>query len=296
MTPSITSSITEGQAKQYRRFVEDATKNGCDLALQEIPLDKDGLQKLFERGDEFSVTIARAIADTTRELSLSNQFANEEVRSSCTYPKKYRVRDIIGQTNALRQLFSGVGFADEELAQRPLPVGAEGWFAIPRWENIAATYNDALQKVLALIKSKRTFYNFREGELGENQLKQTERAIAAWKKLGESQKGDILIVAAQFGLRHRGRSVRRAREVFIANEFGLGAFASGIMLLTHPEREEKWEQLHIDCAGDEFSPDAGGRFVRAPIFYFSDDRLEFRTSDVGNANEDDGSASGFLPQ
>jgi len=54
--------------------------------------------------------------------------------------------------------------------------------------------------------------------------------------MAEIKHHDILVVPAQFGLRHRGRSVRRVREVMNANEFGLGVFAIGIMLLTHPER------------------------------------------------------------
>ncbi len=33
------------------------------------------------------------------------------------------------------------------------------------------------------------------------------------------QPGDILIIAAQLGMSHRGRSVRLAREVFVANEW-----------------------------------------------------------------------------
>ena len=40
------TSITEGQKKQYFRFVEDA----AERALKETGLDKDGLQKLIENG------------------------------------------------------------------------------------------------------------------------------------------------------------------------------------------------------------------------------------------------------
>ncbi|MBU0624750.1 hypothetical protein KKF05_00220 [Patescibacteria group bacterium] len=107
---------------------------------------------------------------------------------------------------------------------------------------------------------------------------------------------DILVVPAQFGLRHRGRSVRRAREVFMANEFGLGAFAIGIMLLTHPEREVQWEQLHVDCAGDEFAPEAGGGFSGAPLFRFSGGGVGFSARWFDDAYEFCGSASAFLSQ
>lgn len=37
------TSITSSQERQYRKFVEDATKRGANLALKKVPLDKDGL-------------------------------------------------------------------------------------------------------------------------------------------------------------------------------------------------------------------------------------------------------------
>jgi hypothetical protein len=183
--------------------------------------------------------------------------------------------------------------------KRPLPNGAEGYFAIPRWQTVAPTYREAVEKVFALLAKQRKgkFQNYREGQLSEQYLRESEKTAAAFQKLGDEQKGyDILVVPAQFGIRHRGRSVRRAREVMNSLEFGLGAFAVGIMLLTHPEREIQWEQLHIDCAGDEFSPDGGGRFVVAPIFGFDDGELGFGSFWVRGPNGDYGSASGFVSQ
>jgi hypothetical protein len=105
------------------------------------------------------------------------------------------------------------------------------------------------------------------------------------------------VVPAQFGIRHRGRSVRRAREVMSANECGLGAFAIGIMILTHPERLSHYNDLWIDCAGDEFDdPDSGVRFDCAPCFEFDGDEVKFVTDYVVSASGSYGSASGFGPQ
>lgn len=286
-----TKSITSGQEKQYKRFVEDA----AEKALKKVGLDRDGLQKLIENGDEFQARIIAGI----RELSVSNQFADEEVESIYVYPAGYKVKGITAQTNILRQLLPGIGFADEKLAEQPLPANAEGWFAIPKWQSVAKTYNKAVQKMLELIKKQRKgkFYNWREGKLGAQYLRQHERTVKKLETLADQQKGyDILVVAAQFGLRHRGRSVRRAREVFIANEFGLGAFEIGCMLLTHPKRLQYYDDLWIDCAGDEYAPGAGDRFSLAPFFRFHDGRVEFDASWFGGAGSGCGSASGFLPQ
>jgi hypothetical protein len=291
MTATITS-ITDGQKKQYLRFVEDA----AERALAEVGLDKDGIQKLIENGDDFQADIVASIG----KHSISNQFADEEVESRFGYLSGYqKPKGITEQTNILRQLFPGVGFADEKIAEQPLPPNTEGWFAIPKWETMAATYGEAVQKVLDMIKKTRSgkFYNYRDGQLGPQYLRQSAKSVKAFQKLGTEQKDhDILVVAAQFGLRHRGRSVRRAREVMNATEFGLGAFAIGIMLLTHPERLKHYDDLWIDCAGDEFSYDGVGQFVYAPCFDFVGGRVGFDTSGVVYASGRYGSASASVSQ
>jgi len=152
------------QINQYKRFVEEA----ADKALAEIGLDGNELQKLINNGDEFQ---ARIIADI-REISKSNHFANEEMESSYGYPLGYRIKDITKQINILRQFFPDIGLADEKIVEQPLPANAEGWFAIPKWQVVAETYNEAVQKVLDLIKKQRKgkFYNWCENKLGEKYL------------------------------------------------------------------------------------------------------------------------------
>ena len=80
-----------------------------------------------------------------------------------------------------------------------------------------------------------------------------------------------------------------------SSEFGLDAFAVGIMLLTHPERLVAYEDLWIDCAGDEYLPDADGQFEYAPCFLFIDGKGKFDAGWFGDALEGCGSASGFVP-
>jgi len=230
-----------------------------------------------------------------REIFVSNQFADEEVASNYGYLSGYKPKGITEQTNILRQLFPGIGFADEQIAGQALPSDAEGWFAIPRWEKIASTYGEAVDKMLAMIKQTRKFYNYREGRLGPQYLRQHAKTEKAFQKLGDEQKGyNILVVPEQFGLLHRGRSVRRAREVMNANQFGLGAFAVGIMILTHPERLQNYDDLWIDCAGDEYAPDADGDFSGALFFYFVGGGVGFGTGWLARAHWRCGSASAFL--
>lgn len=284
----ITEKMTSNQRKQIVRFVED----GIDA----MNLQKDGAQRLIENGGEFQSELKKLV----ERFSITNQYADEEVKSSYGYLSGYKPKGITEQTNRLRELFPGIGYANEKLAEQVLPENAEGWFAIPRWEKVAPTYGEAVQKVLDLIKQTRSgaFQNYREGELGPTQLRQSAKSVSIFQKLGDEQKEqDILVVPAQFGLRHRGRSVRRAREVMNANECGLGAFAIGIMLLTHPERLKHYDDLWIDCAGDEFAPRADGVFSGSPYFRFLDGEVEFAASDaVDIAYGRYGSASVCLPQ
>lgn len=291
MTETITA--TDGQKKQIRRFVEDAVERFLQT------LDKDGAQRLIERGNEFQESIAAAAA----ELSASDQFVDEETASSYGYLSGYKPKGIAEQVARLRELFPELKDAtfDESITTRPLPPNAEGWFAIPRWMAIAPTYGEAVQKALDLISQTRDgkFYNYRQGQTGPEDLRQHAKTVKAFQELGDEQKGhDILIVPCQFGIMHRGKSVRRVREVMNANQFGLGAFVVGTMLLTHPERLQHFDDLWIDCAGDEFSPHADGSFDHAPFFFFlfNDGGVRFAAFDVSRFSENFGSASGFLPQ
>jgi hypothetical protein len=283
----MTEKITSNQRKQIVRFVED----GIDA----MNLQKDGAQRLIENGGEFQSELKKLV----ERFSITNQYADEEVESNYGYLSGYTPKGITEQITRLRKLFPGLGLGNEKLAEATLPENAEGWFAIPRWEKVAPTYGEAVQKVFDLIKQTRNgaFYNYREGQLGSNQLRQSAKSVSIFQKLGDEQKDhDILVVPAQFGIRHRGRSVRRAREVMNANECGLGAFAIGIMLLTHPERLAHYDDLWIDCGGDEFAPHADGGFSGSPCFKFDGGKVEFDTYDVGDANGRYGSASVCLPQ
>lgn len=134
-----------------------------------------------------------------------------------------------------------------------------------------------------------------EGRITLAQWRVHARTAYALDLIAETQKGDILIVAAQLGMRHRGKSVRRAREVFVANEFGLGSLAVGSIVLTHPERLVHQVELDMDCSGDEFSPEADGGFFGSSSFYFNGRVVGFAACPVGRLNGGFGSVSGFLP-
>lgn len=223
----------------------------------------------------------------------------EEVDSRCNYPNPYRAKGIVPQVAALKSSFSELKDAtfDETFIARPCPKIAEKWFAIPRFEIIGSSYTEAVDKVHTVIKSIRRFYKKHYVETDPEHLRQRCETVRAFHQIGEEQRGhDILIVPCQFGLRHRGRSVRRVRDVFVANEFGLGAFAVGCMLITHPCRLIKLRQLYAGCPGDDYFPNNDGDFLEAPVYHFSSRQIKFSTRWIGAPDMYSGSVTGFLSQ
>lgn len=272
------------------------------VSIVEQAYNKAGLSEKEAQRVNDTAGLAELIATFITENRVTDQFKDEEVASTYGYLSGYTApKSITEQCNILRGIFPGVGFANEKLAEGAVPANAEGWFAIPKWQTLAKTYGEAVQMVLDAIKEQRSgkFYNYRENQLGPDQLRQSAKSVEVFQTLSNEQKDyDILVVAAQFGIRHRGRSVRRAREVMLdnGNEFGLGAFAIGIMILTHADRLQNVDDLWLDCAGDEFAPDADGDFSDAPYFGFDVGGVEFGTQWTVNASDYYGSVSAFIPQ
>lgn len=197
-------------------------------------------------------------------------------------------------------------FIEKVLPTLKLPKGAEGWFAIPSVDaianrffpgttNLAERYCHAVHLVLEKISNYQKVYTCHSGPITPSNFRQHERTLQSLSLIAEQQKSEILIVPAQFGIHHQGRSVRQARDSFTDNEFGLGAFAVGCMLLNHPERSSLW-MLITDCAGDEFSPHNDENFLSTRLFGFSEGRIRFSSCYVDNAGSRRGSASGFIPQ
>lgn len=245
-----------------------------------------------------STGLAALFGDFIKKNRCPNRYAKEKVWSAYGYPEVFRMKTVQEQESILRRLFPALGTKEddlEKLAKRPLPLRAE-WAVIPRWEKIGATYCEAIQKVFSLISAERKFTNTCKERLNDRSLMQTGKAIDAWKKLGDEQSGDILIVATQFGIRYRGCSVRCATDSMYSYEFGLGTFAVACMLLTHPKREIKWEQLHPECGGDYFTPITGEQLVRTPVFSYRSGELKLDTVQIDNPGDGFGCASGFLPQ
>ena len=286
LAPSHTVTTRDPKGLKFLSIVE--------AAYNKAGLSEDEAQRVNDTAGGADV-VGKFIANNRR----ADKYKAEEVPSKYGYISGYvKPKSLSDQLAILQGHFPDLGECDLSLGGQKVEA-AEGLFLVPQWQKVAPTYGEAMQKVLdALSKAYGgRFKNWIAGKIGPAYLRQSARSVEGWKTLAAEQRDqDILIVHAQFGFRHRGRSVRRALEVMLSNEFGLGAFAVGIMLLTHMDRLQNVNDLWIDCAGDEFRSDADGVFSGAPVFGFVGGQLGFGSHRVDSARGCCGSVSAFLPQ
>lgn len=289
----LSGNTTDSQNAQLQEFLGAAAQTAYQEVIEQ--LDRHSAQIVLELGKKLKSEVAESVMEIIHRHTISDKYKDEEVGSNRVYPPSYRVRPVEAQVTELRKLFPSLGSCMEKLARKPLLEGAEAWFAIPRWQSLAPTYNEAVEVVLEVLGTRRKFQNRIVGRLGPTYLRQSERSKLAAKILADQQQGnDILVVAAQAGMRHRGCSARRARLRMAGNEFGAGVFAVACMLLTHPERLSAEDTLMIDCGGDEYSMRGDYTFDRVPLFDYDISGIEFSIFYEDRSRNLWGTPSGFL--
>jgi len=227
----------------------------------------------------------------------AEKFPAEEVESEHSY--WISERSLAAQVKKLGEIFGRDFFLPDEARSYvyEVPKNADGMFAIPRWESIASTYGDAVEMLIAILEKQLfggKFLITREPHM----LQESERTRRALEAISSEQKDfQILFVPAQLGVLHRGRSVRRVRELLGPDEFGLGVFQAGCILLTHPERFNEYKNLFLDCAGDECLPDEGENgFASSPVFDLDKQGRMVSLYGIRNSqyHRHCGSATGFI--
>lgn len=289
----LTGNTTQVQKENLLAFLNEAVAHAHAKAIEE--LDQISAQAVLDSSRKLKQETAELLVEVIHRHTTSDRFKNEQAESNRVYPSTYRVRPIEAQVTGLKKYFPTLDNVNERIARRPLLEGAEAWFAIPRWQALAPTYNDAVAMVMECIGSKRRFQNRVKDRMGPQYLKQSERSKLAQSILADQQQGsDILVVACQFGMLHRGCSARRTRVALAGHEYGLGAFEVGCMLLTHPERLGSEDTLMIDCSGDEYSVGGDNHFDRVPLYDYDISGLQFSIFYEDRARNLWGTPTGFL--
>ena len=286
MTSEITSDATPVEPERFGFILAAAIR-----ALMKADLPPHTLSLLAHHHAMLGGAVENAITSVINRLTI-DQFHLEELEN--------RYRDFIGYepktlkyqiSTFTRGLVNGKlleMIKRRQIVRRP---GAEGWFVVPHWSSDGDTYQEALENVLTRLKKAYSgrFINKCDGKLGPEYLSQTPEKINAMNIVQQAQGTDLLIVAAQLGFKHCGRSSRRACAIMNDGEFSLGAYEVGIILLTHSTN------LGIYCAGDKYSPCADGDLDNYVLcFDFEDGNLVLSCRRTRTPNGGYGTASGFL--
>lgn len=259
-------------------------------ALTIANLRCDEASRILTRGDVFKASLRDIVGGYLDVLRVQDRFASEEVATNATYPSLYKVQTIARQTDILASIFPELRLETINEEDLPaLPEGAEGWFVIPHYEALAHSYCDALLRVLTELGNRQRFYNWQKNLVTPERLRNSPCSRLAFEKLKRvAFDGETMVVPAQFGAHHKGRSARCSAEAMPPHEFGMPAYAAGIMLLTHSDRLHSIDDLAVSCAGDILSD------ACVPMFYRTDGMLTFGATKLHYPDESCGTASGFI--
>ncbi len=314
------SDVTDGNMTQFKGLLAGAGLEAEDILF----VNED------RTGGRARIMVDAIRAHRAAEARKAEAFENEQVESTYGYPQGWQLKCLSAQVGILVGRFPGLDVSHvDELAARyyvdetaggyrvapnkgkklVMPKGMDGLVVIPKPSAIARLVaerslrqnvvvpdmpaeNLALWELLGVMSAARSNFNdYAERDVGPKRYRLTEKTRKAYAAFDDLP-GDVMVLAVQTGFLHRGKSVRRARFVFGEREFGLCAFAVGIILLTHHARLTHVDHLWIDCAGSEFAPESDVDFACCPIWNFRGDELGFDWRRVSDCDPGCGSASG----
>lgn len=212
------------------------------------------------------------------------------------YPAVYRQKPLEEQVGVLRTVWPALtpGTRILERERMALPAGAEALFAIPKWSKISSSPVGAAQDVMRKMVERRqlrTFFPI----TAHNEFRPHQLSSQRLDAFANGQEGDIVVVPAQFGALRSGVSGKAVRDSLAPNECALGFFAIGCMLLTHPKRIVCYDDLYIDCSGDDWILPNKEQFTYQPGLFFFENGLDLGISDLTSGGSIYGSPTALLP-
>lgn len=273
------------------------------------------VQALFEKWGEVQ-QIGRRQADQADISAIAqrsvNPYASWKVRPILSYPKGYKPNKVEDQ---VKVLLSRLDWLDTSYVARIAASWgehdqADGLYTVPKptvlagrlglaehWQNFGLLTE---QGPLAALVGQRTFKNWKTGQMGPDEYHLRDSATLALQALEAEQPGDVLVFPAQTGRLFGGFSVLNARwEIEHADspaQWPLPAYCIGWIVFANQHRLTKYEDLAIDCPGDEY------RLVfDEPLnslcfaFYKGSLHCYHRGEFVDSPDDGCGSSSGFGP-
>lgn len=296
------SDATLAQGKQLAELI--LREENSREFVQNL-IERWGVVQLIGRGEVDQATLIEAL----RHI---NPYTNEKVEPRFFYPEGYKPNPVEEQVRILLGRFDWLdtSHVSEFVASWSEYGQADGIYVIPKptvlaaklgiedpWTNFGLL---AEKGPVAALSETRKFYNYRSGRMGPEYYRLHGEAKSELAALEATQPGDVLVFPAQTGRLYAGFSVRNAQEeikrVEKPYQWPLPSYIVGWILFANPHRLTRYEDLAIDCPGDEYSFEVGGQFEVSWYFSFSGGKLGFLSRLFGDANGKFGSASGFVRQ
>lgn len=180
----------------------------------------------------------------------------DEFRNHLPYPAGFYNLSVGEQLELWRKIFPKFDSGHALGFVKPVaPREAEAWGVIPKFSRLDG-YCRALEKILGFLKQSSIgkFENRLANWTGRSDwLRVPVAAQRLWDKQ-EALPGDFACFPFQFGLRHAGKSIRRAQVDCTDLEVGLGPYEVGALLLLHPNRIVGLQQMYPASVA-EYSPE-----------------------------------------
>ncbi|HPO68194.1 MAG TPA: hypothetical protein PLE40_00355 [Candidatus Pacearchaeota archaeon] len=178
----------------------------------------------------------------------------------------------------------------------------EGYFLLLRWRNFidynVNSYTDVIMKMLGICyENLKIPFIFKKGKYCIVRNKHTEKSLDFLAKRQKQEIGDsILIVPAQFGIYGKARNLLWSFRLLRIDhdEFALGLFEVLCMLITHPERLSRYNDLRIDTSDEVY--DKEGFFLGTLSLYYSEGKIiiGIHSPSVESDFSQSGLATGFI--
>lgn len=299
ITPATLSETKLGQLLDLTRHA--ARKSG---------INDDGLQRIIEQGGVFQERLMPIL----REMALPwiNPYTDELTKLGYGYPNGWTPDPLDVQRDRLLAAFPGIKLPNPIKGDLPAGFDALGYHIFPErlgllhdiTDGNGANYGRVIEEIVfpklegVYKANSHGFQNYGTGELGPNYIRLELRGRVALEAIQSTTDMDAYIAPVSYGKRwaRNTLSPRNARETaLLAKELAQGVVQIGCHLIGQPGRLVAYEDLSLDCSGDEYNWDADGEWSHCPYFDFSGGALEFSADWAVDAREDYGSVVALSP-
>jgi hypothetical protein len=216
-------------------------------------------------------------------------------------PRNYTIRPLAQQAEVLRRAFPMLGLTQvnrDSVQSSNIPRlggrGIDGWFVLPNPLAVADTYGKAAELVLSMLAVQREVHVW--PQVGPKSCwKSATKTESAMACLCRDQRSDLVVLPAQSGYRFQHYTAWELERDMGPNEFPLGVFAVGCMLLTHPDRLSTPKSLWIDCPADRLRGVGSASWLQLPMFSLTHSGLHFCVTPEDESGPRSGMATGFVP-